>query len=106
MSVTPKQALGLRLIVHELATNAVKYGALSTDGGALRLSWQVEQTDDGQRRIRLRWEERGGPEVKAPEQTGFGVKLITNVSKDDLEGEERLDYTPGGLICEIAFPTA
>jgi two-component system, chemotaxis family, CheB/CheR fusion protein len=106
ISVTPKQALGLRLIVHELATNAVKYGALSTDGGAVRLSWRAEQTGDRQRRIRLRWEERGGPKVTAPEQTGFGAKLIKNVSKHDLEGEERLDYTPEGLICEIAFPTA
>jgi two-component system CheB/CheR fusion protein len=106
ISLAPKQALGLGLIVHELATNAVKYGALSTDHGAVRLSWQLEQTGGRQRRIWLRWEERGGPEVKAPRQTGFGAKLIKNVSEHDLEGEARLDYTPEGLICEITFATA
>lgn len=104
--VTPKQALSLRLIVHELATNAVKYGVLSNDGGSLRLSWRVEQNADRQRRIRLRWEERDGPKMKAPEQTGLGVKLITNVSMHDLEGEAHLDYRPEGLVCDIAFPTA
>jgi two-component system, chemotaxis family, CheB/CheR fusion protein len=106
ISMTPKQALSLRLIVHELATNAVKYGALSRVGGTVRLSWQIEQIGDRQLRVRLHWEERGGPKVKAPERTGFGARLIKTVCEHDLEGEARLDYTPEGLICEIALPTA
>jgi PAS domain S-box-containing protein len=98
ISVTPKQASGLTLIVHD--------GALSSAGGALHLSWQVEETGERQQRIRLHWEEQGGPKVEAPRQTGFGAKLFKNVWEHDLEGEGRLDYAPGGLICEITFPMA
>jgi len=106
IAVTPKQALGLRLTVHELATNAVKYGDLSAKRGTVRLSWQIEQTSDGERQLRLHWEERGGPRVEPPKQPGFGVKMIKAACEHDLEGEARLDYPPEGLICEIAFPTA
>jgi two-component system, chemotaxis family, CheB/CheR fusion protein len=106
IAVTPKQALGLRLMMHELATNAVKYGALSTKGGTVRLSWQIEQTRHGQPQVRLRWEERGGPAVKAPKQSGFGAKLIKTACEYDLEGQARLEYAPEGLICEIHFPIA
>jgi two-component system CheB/CheR fusion protein len=106
ITVTPKQALGLRLIVHELATNAVKYGALSTEKGKIDLSWRTERTDGGQRQVRLVWKERGGPAVSAPDQTGFGARLIRSACEYDLEGEARLDYAPKGLSCEIAFPIA
>jgi two-component sensor histidine kinase len=106
IALTPKQALGLRLMMHELATNAVKYGVLSTKRGTVHLSWQIEQTRHGQRQVRLRWEERGGPVVKAPKQPGFGAKLIKTACEYDLEGEARLEYALEGLICEIAFPTA
>ncbi len=104
LQVTPKQTQGLRLIVHELATNAVKHGAFSTPEGTLRLSWQVEETDDRQRQIRLRWEERGGPVVRPPVQTGFGIRLIRIACQFELEGEARLDHAPEGLTCEIVFP--
>jgi two-component system, chemotaxis family, CheB/CheR fusion protein len=106
VTVTPKQALGLRLIVHELATNAVKYGALSTEKGKLDVSWRTARTDGGQRQVRLVWKERGGPAVNAPDQTGFGARLIKSACEYDLEGEARLDYAPKGLSCEITFPTA
>jgi two-component system, chemotaxis family, CheB/CheR fusion protein len=106
IALTPKQALGLRLMMHELATNAIKFGAFSTEGGTVHLSWQIEHTDDRQRQVRVRWEERGGPTVKAPRQSGFGVRLINTACEYDLEGEARLDYPPEGLICEIVFPTA
>ena len=105
-AVTPKQALGLRLMMHELATNAVKFGAFSTKAGTVHLSWQIEHTDDHQRLVRVRWEERGGPTVKAPKQPGFGARLIKTACEYDLEGEAQLDYAPEGLICEVAFPTA
>jgi two-component sensor histidine kinase len=93
-------------MMHELATNTVKYGALWTKGGTVRLSWQIEQTGHGQRQVRLRWDERGGPVVKAPKQPGFGAKLIKTACEHDLEGGVRLEYAPEGLICEIHFPTA
>jgi two-component sensor histidine kinase len=106
IALTPKKALGLRLMVHELATNAVKYGALSTKRGTVHLSWQIEQTGHGQCQVWLRWEERGGPAVKAPKQPGFGAKLIKTACEYDLEGEARLEYAPEGLISEIRFPIA
>jgi two-component system, chemotaxis family, CheB/CheR fusion protein len=106
IALMPKQALGLRLMMHELATNAVKYGALSIKRGTVHLSWQIEQTARGQRQVRLHWEERGGPVVKAPKQPGFGAKLIKTACEYDLEGEARLEYASEGLICEINFPTA
>jgi two-component sensor histidine kinase len=108
IDVTPKQALGLRLIMHELATNAVKHGALSTStkGGTVYLSWQTEQPGDHGRRTRLRWEERGGPAIEMPRRSGFGARLIKSTCEYDLEGEARLDYATGGLICEIVFPIA
>ncbi len=106
IDVTPKQALGLRLIMHELATNAVKYGALSPKGGTVHLSWRAEPTGDHRRRILMRWEERGGPRIGAPQRSGFGSRMITTACEYDLEGEARVDYVPEGLICEITFPVA
>jgi two-component sensor histidine kinase len=91
-------------MMHELATNAVKFGAFSTKRGTVHLSWQIKHTDDRQRQVRVRWEERSGPTVKAPKQSGFGARLIKTACEYDLEGEARLYYPPEGLICEIAFP--
>jgi len=67
---------------------------------------RIGQTDDRRRQVLLRWEERGGPVISAPERTGFGAKLIKCACEYDLEGEARLDYPPEGLICEAAFPAA
>ena len=101
--LSPSRGLGLSLILHELATNAAKYGALSRSEGRVRVSWQVEQGDDG-RRVRLRWEEQGVPELEAPGRRGFGTRLIERACRHELEGEVELDYTPEGLRCELVFP--
>ena len=85
MPLSPAQELGLSLILDELATNAAKYGALSQPGGRVRVCWQVEDGKQG-RRIRLRWEEAGGPRVEAPAETSFGTKLIEQASTYELEG--------------------
>jgi two-component sensor histidine kinase len=101
--LSPSQGLGLGLILHELATNAAKYGALSRSDGRVHVSWQVDQADDG-RRVRVRWEEQGGPEVKAPGRQGFGTRLIERACRHELEGAAELNYTPEGLRCELVFP--
>ncbi len=101
--ITPRQAQGLCLMLHELGTNAAKYGALSRHAGRLRVSWQVEDSSPG-RRVRLRWQERHGPAVKAPREKGFGVELIERACSYELEGEMELDYAPDGLTCEVVFP--
>jgi len=102
--LSPTQGLGLSLILHELGTNAAKYGALSQSEGRVHLSWQVEGRQG--RRVRLHWEEAGGPPVEPPAEKGFGTRLIERACTYELEGEVELDYAPGGLHCEVIFPVA
>ncbi|SFH46328.1 two-component system, chemotaxis family, CheB/CheR fusion protein [Palleronia marisminoris] len=101
--LTPKQGLGLALILHELATNASKYGALSTAEGELRVTWDAEGEDE-QRQIRLTWAECGGPPVANEVPRGFGTRLIERACTYELEGTAELRFTPKGLTAEIVFP--
>ena len=88
------------MILHELATNAAKYGALSTAKGSVALKWSHEP--DG--RLILHWTETGGPPVKAPNRQGFGGRVIERMIAD-LRGEMRFDWQPKGLACEISLQT-
>ena len=81
-----------------LATNAIKYGALSTPTGRIEINWSADQ---GQ--FRWMWRERGGPPVAAPTQTGFGSRLIAASLKGELAGSSRFDYAPGGLTCVLTI---
>jgi two-component system, chemotaxis family, CheB/CheR fusion protein len=101
--LTASQGLGLSLILHELGTNAAKYGALAHSEGQVHVSWQLEDGQHG-RRVRLRWEERGGPEVKPPKERGFGTRLIERACAHELDGQVELNYAPEGLRCELVFP--
>jgi two-component system CheB/CheR fusion protein len=103
VTLTAKQGLGLSLILHELGTNAAKYGALSRQEGRLRISWQVENNNQG-RRVRLEWRERHGPQVEPPTEIGFGTKLIKQACAYDLDGEAELEFAPEGLTCGVVFP--
>ncbi|MFO1057440.1 MAG: HWE histidine kinase domain-containing protein [Dongiaceae bacterium] len=98
----PKAAQALTLVLHELATNAAKYGALSTATGRLEVGWQVQE--GAGRRLTLRWRERGGPPVRPPTRHGFGSRLITHTVRHDLEGAAELRYPAEGLECDIAVP--
>jgi two-component system CheB/CheR fusion protein len=104
VTVTARQALGLSLVLHELAANAAKYGSLSNAKGRVELSWHNENAPDGHRMLHLHWRERGGAKVVPPTRRGFGVQLIERVSEYELEGDVKLTFDPKGLICEIAFP--
>ena len=97
-----RQALSLSLVLHELATNAAKYGALSVPEGRVRLSWWIEHKDEG-RRVRLCWEERGGPPVSAPQATGFGTELIQRAFGFELDGTADLAFEPEGLRLEATI---
>jgi two-component sensor histidine kinase len=103
VALTARQGMGLSLVLHELATNAAKYGALSHPDGRVDLSWRLEDGDSG-RRVRLLWQEQGGPPVEPPGGKGLGMRLIERASTYELEGEVELDYAPGGLRCEVMFP--
>ncbi len=95
-------AVPLGLALHELATNATKYGSLSIPGGSVELSWKVVQ-DNGAERLALVWRETGGPPVKPPSRRGFGTSLIER-GLPDARIDRRFD--PGGLVCQIEILTS
>lgn len=90
------------LIIHELTTNATKYGALATNTGHISVIWQP-YTVEGTRFVRLTWAESGGPPVKRPAKTGFGSRLITSTLEHSMRGSSRLEYRPEGLTAEFTF---
>jgi two-component sensor histidine kinase/PAS domain-containing protein len=94
LDVSPSQALALSLALHELATNAAKYGALSLSEGRVELRWKVQNNQ-----LKLSWRESGGPPVLPPSRRGFGSRLIENALSRDLNGGSRLEFAPGGLCC-------
>ncbi len=98
--LSPRMSLALAMALQELATNAVKYGALSNETGEVRLEWQVDESGK-EPRLHLTWAESGGPSVKAPSRQGFGTRLIERSLAQDLEGEVRLAFEPTGLVCTI-----
>ncbi|AVJ33243.1 chemotaxis protein CheR [Stenotrophomonas sp. MYb57] len=91
------------LALHELATNATKYGAFKVDGGQLRVHWEVLGTDGG-RRLALRWRETGVPIQHEPQRSGFGTQLIVHAMSHTLNAETRLEYTNDGVFCSIEVP--
>ena len=88
------------MILHELATNAMKYGALSSPAGWVSVAWFVEP-DDADAQFRFRWVERGGPPVKPPARYGFGSVLIEKIIAQDFGARPSMDFAPEGLRCEI-----
>jgi len=97
VSLEPQMALHVALMLHELGTNAVKYGALSVPGGWVTIGWRVEDRD-----LRLRWEERGGPPPRAPATRGFGTTLIEQSARGE-GGQARMVTTADGVVWEITL---
>jgi two-component sensor histidine kinase len=100
----PRMALPLAMALHELATNAVKYGALS-NSGRVAVRWSVDAGVDG-RRLHLRWAEEGGPPAAPPSRKGFGSRLIERSLAVELGGHVSLDYAASGVTCtiDVALP--
>jgi PAS domain S-box-containing protein len=98
--LSPRTALSLSMALHELATNAVKYGALSTAEGRVTIAWTVD-IQDGAERLDLTWTETGGPPVTAPERRGFGSRLIERGLAAELSGEAEIRFEPTGVVCQI-----
>jgi PAS domain S-box-containing protein len=99
--VQPAAALALTMVVHELASNAVKYGALSAAGGSLHLQWRVDPAPSGAAMLQFDWREEGGPPVAPPARSGFGSKLIERSIAGELQGKSELIFDPAGLRCRI-----
>ncbi|MCJ2019495.1 GAF domain-containing protein [Methylobacterium sp. E-065] len=105
VKVGSKAALSLALVIHELATNAVKYGALSTADGYVQVRWSIEPTDM-RATLHLRWSEHGGPPVTPPQRRGFGSRLIERGLAGSIGGEVALSYPPEGVVCEVSAKLA
>ena len=96
IAIPPKTAVSLALALHELATNASKYGALSVATGRIEIRWRHENG-----RLRLVWRESGGPEVEPPARRGFGTRMIERGLAADLGGAVKIDFRPEGVVCTI-----
>jgi len=104
VTLAPAAAQPLSMAVHELATNATKYGALSAPGGQLSVTWRID-AEAGL--LRLRWEEAGGPRIEAaPARRGFGSRVIDATIRDQLGGTVRRHWKRAGLVCDLALPLA
>jgi len=99
----PKAAETFALAIHELATNAIKYGALSQPKGRVDVSWRINNAADPVQLI-LDWQEKGGPRVGPPQRKGFGTELLEKTLAFEFNGSTTLDYDPSGLHCTIAIP--
>ncbi len=101
--VSARAAVGLAMALHELATNATKYGALSGEDGLVDLTWSVD-TAGPIPRLALKWRERDGPPVARPERSGFGSRLLTQGLPGELDGTTDLEFDAAGVVCHITAP--
>jgi len=106
VAVTPEAAQALGLALHELATNAAKYGSLSVPEGSVKVVWKFQDDEEGQRRLLVDWRERGGPNVVPPTRYGFGHVVISRMAANSLDGKVKVDYAPEGLGWTISFPVS
>jgi PAS domain S-box-containing protein len=102
IKLLPKSALAVAMAIHELATNAAKYGAMSNASGCISVHWTVVERDE--QHLQLVWTETGGPKVAAPSNKGFGSRLIERGLAGQLGGEALIDYRETGVVCRIMAP--
>jgi two-component sensor histidine kinase len=105
ISLKPEAAQTLGLALHELAANAARFGALSTDTGRVVIAWERAETSHGEALV-VDWREEGGPPVKARRKRGFGTAAIERNLALALDADVSLDFAPGGVHCRIAIPSA
>ena len=101
--LSPDQAVGLGLILHELASNAMKYGSLSVPSGRVELTWR-SQGRKGARRLVLTWSESGGPQVEPPDRHGFGSILIRRSLAKVIDSDVTHEFRPDGVFAQISMP--
>jgi two-component system CheB/CheR fusion protein len=103
VALTPKAGLALAMAIHELASNAAKYGALSAISGRLTVVWET-LNPTGNRALRFAWTEIGGPSVEPPTRRGFGTTLIERTLNHEFDAEVSREFLTAGLRCTIAIP--
>jgi two-component sensor histidine kinase len=92
------------MALHELMTNAAKYGALSVPEGQVAVTWTLQDLDQGRQRLDLVWEERGGPAVEPPTRKGFGSRLIERQLPMEFDGSAVIDFAATGVTCRLEIP--
>jgi PAS domain S-box-containing protein len=102
----PSQAVSISLALHELTTNAIKYGALSTAEGEVEVTWNTAQNGQGVRFLSLLWRERGGPPVTRPSRLGFGSTLIRQTFGSQDGGKAQIEFRPEGIECSMELRLA
>jgi PAS domain S-box-containing protein len=103
VNLAAPDAQSIGLAIHELATNAVKYGALSTNSGTVRIGWDV-RGEGAEKTLQLTWAETGGPKVAPPERKGFGLIMLDQLIAAALNGEVNMSFSPTGVLWTVAFP--
>ena len=104
LTIGSKQAVSLALAIHELATNAIKYGALSNADGTIAIAWQLATDPD--QTFTFEWTESGGPIIAPPTRRGFGSRLVERVLRADFNSPATIAYPPTGLTLSITTPAA
>jgi two-component system, chemotaxis family, CheB/CheR fusion protein len=105
VELSPNAAISFTMALHELATNALKYGSLSVGGGTVEASWSIEPDAEGVEQLSFDWRERNGPKVTPPAHRGFGSRMLAKGIARELDGSVTVDYEETGLICSMRFPT-
>jgi two-component sensor histidine kinase len=103
-TLRPEAAQAIAMALHELATNAAKYGALSVANGTVAVTWRRRSANGVEGRLELSWHERGGPPVQPPERRGFGYTVMHDVVSQTVQGDVKLDYAPEGLLWHLSMP--
>jgi two-component sensor histidine kinase len=101
----PQAAVSFALAIHELCTNAIKYGALSNDGGTISIRWCLKgRSEDPE--LLLVWTEQGGPAVQAPPKRGFGTRMIERALASDLKASVQISFEEQGVVCSLSAPVS
>jgi len=103
VGIGPRSSFSLALALHELCTNAIKYGALSNSTGTVAIAWHIDRAI-APPRFHLEWRERGGPPYKPPTRKGFGSRLVSASFGSEVDGKSRLEFDPAGVIWRIDAP--
>jgi PAS domain S-box-containing protein len=103
--LSPQMASALAMMLHELATNAMKHGALSGVGGRVKIEWSLGDSSARPRMLSLRWSEVGGPPVTPPASKGFGLRLIERSLASERNAAVSVDFAATGVICTVDLPT-
>jgi PAS domain S-box-containing protein len=104
LRITAAAAQAIGMAIHELATNAAKYGALSTDRGHVEVVWGLQANDGGAHRFTMEWNENGGPIVVPPTRRGFGWSVLCELTKMSLAADVSLEYAPAGVVWRLRCP--